>query len=111
MKCQQASLSPRRIVRPAVLVLLVPVGLQLHAPEHAPLQRGAVDDDRVLLVVPRVAGDRDNRVLAGGQLAEVQVRHGARDAARGIRFLHGRGRGLTPADLPQVTRMLALSSL
>ncbi len=39
------------------------------------------------------------------------VRHGARDAARGIRFLHGRGRGLTPTDLSQVTRMLALSSL
>ena len=39
------------------------------------------------------------------------VRHGARDAARGVRFLHGRGRGLTPTDLPQVTRMLALSGL
>lgn len=56
-------------------VLLGLVGPEEGAPEHAPLDRGLVDDDAVLLVVPREAGHRDDRVRP--------VRHGLqRDVPR-----------------------------
>ena len=45
--------------------------------EEAPVDRGRVQDDGVLLVVPGVGGDGHDGVDAGGELRKAEVVHGA----------------------------------
>jgi hypothetical protein len=50
-------------------LLLVPIGAVVDGPEEAAVNRRLVQDQRVLLVVPRVRGDADDRVDARRQFA------------------------------------------
>mmetsp|Transcript_77725 Transcript_77725/g.166642 ORF Transcript_77725/g.166642 Transcript_77725/m.166642 type:complete len:298 (-) Transcript_77725:2120-3013(-) len=58
-----------------LLCRVAPVG---HRPHEATVHRGLIKHQRVLLVVSRVAHDKDHSVSACGHLAEPQVVHGPR---------------------------------
>ena len=58
-----------------VAVLLVFVDRIVEAPHKAPVQRAPIENDRVLLIVARVAGDGYDGVGAGGHGLHVENRH------------------------------------
>ena len=73
----------------AVLVLLVAVGLQLDAAEHAAVEGGLVHDDGVLLVLSGVALDGHDGVDPRGRLRYAHHGVHARRHQRALRGDHG----------------------
>mmetsp|Transcript_37572 Transcript_37572/g.94847 ORF Transcript_37572/g.94847 Transcript_37572/m.94847 type:complete len:646 (-) Transcript_37572:1836-3773(-) len=71
----------------AALLLLVLVGAEEDGSEEASVDGALVHHERVLLVVPRVARDGHDGVDACGQLAELEVLHGARGDQRLLRVV------------------------
>lgn len=50
----------------------------VHSPKESSLNSRSIQDNRILLVVPRIAQDSHNTVDAGGQFSETQVLHTSR---------------------------------
>mmetsp|Transcript_16479 Transcript_16479/g.64296 ORF Transcript_16479/g.64296 Transcript_16479/m.64296 type:complete len:1268 (+) Transcript_16479:614-4417(+) len=74
-----------RLDRLACALQLVPVGAHEDGAEEAAVDGRLVHDDRILLVVARVAGDCHDAVLSCRQAAELEELHRARDNQRLLR--------------------------
>ena len=70
----------------AVGALLLPMRRVLDRAEEPALERRPVEDDRVLLVAPAVAHDRDDAVDAAGRVGDAQQRVGPRGDERPLRL-------------------------
>ena len=46
-------------------------------PEHAAIDGGLVQDERILLVIPRIAHNGHNQIVASGELSKSEIGHGA----------------------------------